>query len=130
MIGDTARFSERLQAKIAKAETLTANNKGLTLNIAANYGGQWDIAQAARKLAKAVAAGELAADDIDESMLTREVCMADLPPVDLLIRTGGDHRISNFVLWQLAYAELYLPRYCGPISTRPSSVRLSPLRCP
>lgn len=114
VIGDTARFSERLQAKIAKAEALTANNKGLTLNIAANYGGQWDIAQAARKLATAVAAGELSADQIDESMLGREVCMADLPPVDLLIRTGGDHRISNFVLWQLAYAELYFTPVLWP----------------
>ncbi len=114
VIGDTARFSERLQAKIAKAEALTANNQGLTLNIAANYGGQWDIAQAARKLARAVASGELAADQIDEAMLGREVCMADLPPVDLLIRTGGDHRISNFVLWQLAYAELYFTPVLWP----------------
>ncbi|MFM5252779.1 polyprenyl diphosphate synthase [Aeromonas hydrophila] len=114
VIGDTARFSERLQAKIAKAEALTANNQGLTLNIAANYGGQWDIAQAARKLARAVANGELAADQIDEAILGREVCMADLPPVDLLIRTGGDHRISNFVLWQLAYAELYFTPVLWP----------------
>lgn len=114
VIGDTARFSERLQAKIAKAEALTAGNQGLTLNIAANYGGQWDIAQAARKLARAVAAGELDAESIDEAALTQQVCMADLPPVDLLIRTGGDHRISNFVLWQLAYAELYFTPVLWP----------------
>lgn len=114
VIGDTARFSERLQAKIAKAEALTANNRGMTLNIAANYGGQWDIAQAARKLARAVAAGELDAEAVDEAALAREVCMADLPPVDLLIRTGGDHRISNFVLWQLAYAELYFTPVLWP----------------
>ena len=79
VIGDTARFSERLQAKIAKAEALTANNQGLTLNIAANYGGQWDIAQAARTLARAVAAGELDAEAVDEAALGRHVCMADLP---------------------------------------------------
>ncbi len=76
VIGDTARFSERLQAKIAKAEALTAGNQGLTLNIAANYGGQWDIAQAARKLARAVAAGELDAEAVDEEALARQVCMA------------------------------------------------------
>lgn len=114
VIGDTARFSDRLQAKIAKAEALTADNQGLTLNIAANYGGQWDIAQAARKLARAVAAGELDAEAVDETALAQQVCMADLPPVDLLIRTGGDHRISNFVLWQLAYAELYFTPVLWP----------------
>lgn len=114
VIGDTTRFSERLQAKIAKAEMMTVNNKGLTLNIAANYGGQWDITQAARKLAQAACAGELRIDDIDEQQLNSQLCMADLPAVDLLIRTGGDHRISNFMLWQLAYAELYFTPVLWP----------------
>lgn len=114
VIGDTSRFSARLRAKIAKAEALTEDNQGLTLNIAANYGGQWDITQAARKLAAAVAAGELQAEEITEARLGQAICMADLPPVDLLIRTGGDHRISNFLLWQLAYAELHFTPVLWP----------------
>ncbi|ENY72520.1 polyprenyl diphosphate synthase [Aeromonas diversa] len=114
VIGDTRRFSDRLRDKIAKAEALTANNPGLTLNIAANYGGQWDIAQAARRMAEEVAAGRLACDQITEESFTHFVCMGDLPPVDLLIRTGGDHRISNFVLWQMAYAELYFTPVLWP----------------
>ena len=126
VIGDTARFSERLQAKIAKAEALTANNQGLTLNIAANYGGQWDIAQAARKLARAVASGELAADQIDEAMLGREVCMADLPPVDLLIRTGAIIASAILCYGSSPMPSSILLRCCGLISTRPSSARPLP----
>ncbi|ALP40647.1 polyprenyl diphosphate synthase [Aeromonas schubertii] len=114
VIGDTRRFSDRLRDKIARAEALTANNRGLTLNIAANYGGQWDIVQAARRMAEEVAAGHLACDQITEATFADFVCMADLPPVDLLIRTGGDHRISNFVLWQMAYAELYFTPVLWP----------------
>ncbi|MGL5949471.1 MAG: polyprenyl diphosphate synthase [Aeromonas sp.] len=114
IIGDTARFSPRLQEKIANAEALTANNTGLTLNVAANYGGQWDIAQAARALAAQVAAGELVSEAIDEALISQHLCMHDLPPVDLLIRTGGDHRLSNFLLWQLAYAELYFTPVLWP----------------
>lgn len=114
VIGDISRFSERLQEKIAKAEALTANNAGMTLNIAANYGGQWDIVQAARRLADEVAAGHLRSEQITESTFSDYVCMADLPPVDLLIRTGGDHRISNFLLWQMAYAELYFTPVLWP----------------
>ncbi|WP_210397017.1 polyprenyl diphosphate synthase [Motiliproteus sediminis] len=107
VIGDRGRFSESLQAKIADAEALTAGNSGMTLNIAANYGGQWDLAQAAQKLALQVAAGELDPARIDSDQLASQLELAGQPAVDLCIRTGGDRRISNFLLWQLAYAELY-----------------------
>lgn len=107
VIGDISRFSEKLQKSVAKAEKMTMNNTGLTLNIAANYGGQWDIANAAKQLAKQVENGEIAADDIDETKLSQYISMQEQAPLDLLIRTGGDLRISNFLLWQAAYAELY-----------------------
>lgn len=107
VIGDISRFSEKLQKSVAKAQQMTMNNTGLTLNIAANYGGQWDIANAAKQLAKQVENGEIAADDIDETKLSQYISMQEQAPLDLLIRTGGDLRISNFLLWQAAYAELY-----------------------
>lgn len=107
IIGDISRFSHRLQERIKKSEALTANNTGLTLNIAANYGGRWDIVQGVRQLAQQVQDGDLTPEHIDEQMLTESICMSDLPPVDLVIRTGGEHRISNFLIWQIAYAELY-----------------------
>ncbi|MGL5430175.1 MAG: polyprenyl diphosphate synthase [Vibrio sp.] len=107
VIGDKSRFSDHLQAKIAQAEVLTANNTGMVVNIAANYGGQWDILQATQALANKVAQGELMPTEIDEAMIQQHLTMADLPEVDLLIRTSGECRISNFMLWQLAYAELY-----------------------
>jgi undecaprenyl diphosphate synthase len=106
IIGDLSRFSTKLQAKIAEAEALTAGNTGLTLNVAANYGGRWDIAQAAQQLATQVAAGTLRAEDINEQLLASHIQMHDQPELDLMIRTGGDIRISNFLLWQAAYAEL------------------------
>ncbi|KUI98454.1 polyprenyl diphosphate synthase [Vibrio sp. MEBiC08052] len=107
VIGDTSRFNSRLQDKIAQTEMLTAKNTGMVVNIAANYGGQWDITQAARQVAERVATGELTPADITESILAQHLTMSDLPNVDLLIRTSGECRISNFMLWQLAYAELY-----------------------
>lgn len=107
IIGDLTGFSERLQKKVLKAEKLTENNTGLALNVAANYGGRWDITQATQKIVKLVAAGELNADDIDENRVSQELALDNLPAVDLMIRTGGEQRISNFLLWQLAYAELY-----------------------
>ncbi|KII80398.1 isoprenyl transferase [Vibrio renipiscarius] len=107
VIGDKARFSERLQAKIAQAEALTANNDGMVINIAANYGGKWDIMEATKAIASKVRMGEISLNDIDEDLITQHLTMADLPEVDLLIRTSGECRISNFMLWQLAYAEMY-----------------------
>jgi len=88
-------------------EQLTRDNLGLKLAIAVNYGGRWDIAQAARQIAACVQAGELALDDIDADLLGRQLSLAALPEPDLFIRTGGEQRISNFLLWQLAYTELY-----------------------
>ena len=107
VIGDTARFSERLQKKIAQAEALTASNDGMVINIAANYGGKWDILEATKSIAAKVQAGEMSIDAIDEDAMTAHLTMSDLPEVDLLIRTSGECRISNFMLWQLAYAEMY-----------------------
>ena len=114
VIGDRSRFSERLQEKIRKAEELTVGNSGLVLNIAANYGGRWDIAQAAQALALQVQQGALLPENITEESFTSLLSTAGLPDVDLLVRTGGDHRISNFLLWQLAYAELYFTPVLWP----------------
>ncbi len=107
IIGDRTRFSESLQRKIADAEALTAENTGLVLCVAANYGGQWDIAQAAQALAEQVRAGTLEPAEITPEKLQAHIALADLPMPDLCIRTGGEQRISNFLLWQFAYAELY-----------------------
>ena len=95
IIGDTSRFNSRLQERIRKAEALTENNTGLTLNIAANYGGRWDIIRGVRHLAEQVQEGLLRPDQIDEEALSKQICMNELAPVDLVIRTG-EHRISNF----------------------------------
>jgi undecaprenyl diphosphate synthase len=114
IIGDKSAFGERLQRQMHEAEALTAGNTALNLNIAANYGGHWDITQAARKLAVQVAAGELTPADITEEKLAGQLELADQPVPDLLIRTGGEHRISNFLLWQLAYAEFYFSKVLWP----------------
>lgn len=114
VIGDLSRFSDDLQKNIAKSERLTINNTGLVLSIAANYGGRWDIAQAAKKLASDVNQGIISLDDINEESLNQQTSLADLPTLDLLIRTGGDCRISNFLLWQVAYAELFFTDILWP----------------
>ena len=106
IIGDTSRFSARLQKQIDTAQQKTANNTDLTLNVAANYGGRWDILQAAQKLGQKIEKGELNSDDFTEDMLNEHLSMHNQGEVDLMIRTGGDYRISNFILWQAAYAEL------------------------
>lgn len=114
VIGDRDGFSASIQQHIERAEALTRDNRGLHLVIAANYGGQWDLARAARRLAERVEAGELRAEQIDEAALGSEVCLAEAPPVDLCIRTSGEQRISNFLLWQLAYAEFYFTPVLWP----------------
>lgn len=106
-IGARHAFTEDIQQRMQRAEMLTAANTRLHLNIAADYGGRWDMAQAARALAVEVAAGRLAPEAIDETTLAPFLALSDLPEPDLFIRTGGDLRISNFLLWQLAYCELY-----------------------
>ncbi|WJF89209.1 isoprenyl transferase [Paraburkholderia bonniea] len=106
VVGDLAMFDKRIQDLIKRAETKTARNTRLTLTIAANYGGRWDIMQASRKLAEeAVQAGHAA--EISEASFTQHLALAYAPEPDLFIRTGGEQRISNFLLWQMAYTELY-----------------------
>ncbi|GAA0791582.1 polyprenyl diphosphate synthase [Marinobacterium sediminicola] len=107
IVGDLSRFSPELQKRIRDAEELTAGNTGLALNIAANYGGRWDIVQAARSLAQRCVDGELDPADITEDLFNEQVSLADLAPPDLCIRTGGEQRISNFLIWQFAYTEFY-----------------------
>lgn len=107
VIGDLSRFPKKLQQKIDQAHQLTRDNKALNLTIAINYGGQWDITQACRSIAQLVARGELSADAITPALIESHLCTSELPPPDLFIRTGGDQRVSNFLLWQLAYTELY-----------------------
>lgn len=107
VIGDLSRFSPELQQLIHKAQAETAGNTGLTLNIAANYGGRWDIVSAAQQLARRCAEGRLKPEEIDEALFAQHLSLADLPAPDLCIRTGGEQRVSNFLIWQLAYTELY-----------------------
>ncbi len=106
IIGDRGRLDPRMQEQIAAAEALTADNDGLTLTVAVNYGGRWDVTQAFRALVAEIEAGRLRANDVAEEQVARHMCLHDLPEPDLFIRTGGEQRISNFLLWQLAYTEL------------------------
>ncbi|WP_077337974.1 polyprenyl diphosphate synthase [Pseudocolwellia agarivorans] len=114
IIGDVSRFSEKLQKKIKASEELTKNNTDMVLSIAANYGGRWDITQATKNIAKKVKNDELALDDISEQLMNEHISLNELPDLDLLIRTGGDYRISNFLLWQAAYAEFYFTDILWP----------------
>lgn len=106
VIGDRSRFSAGLCRQIEEAEALTSEGR-MTIVIAADYGGRWDITQAAAALARDVAAGRVSPDHINESRFNAYMSLGDLPPPDLCIRTGGEKRISNFLLWQMAYTELY-----------------------
>jgi undecaprenyl diphosphate synthase len=107
VIGERGAFPEKLQHRIAEAEGLTAGNERLSLQVAANYGGRWDILQAARRLIAEVQAGRLDPESLDEQLFASHLSFPDLPEPDLFIRTGGEQRLSNFVLWQSAYTELY-----------------------
>lgn len=106
IIGDVSGFSEILQEHIHKAHTLTENNKGLTLVVAANYGGRWDMSHAAKQIAREVQAGNLAPENITPEVFHQYTCLNEYPDPDICIRTGGEFRISNFMLWQFAYTEL------------------------
>ncbi|MCC7412612.1 MAG: isoprenyl transferase [Gammaproteobacteria bacterium] len=114
VIGDRAAFPLKLQDCMRDVEELTRGNTGLTLVIAANYGGRWDIAQALRRIAIEVNAGRVSADAISEEMIESYLALAGLPEPDLFIRSGGEQRVSNFVLWQLAYTELYFTECLWP----------------
>ncbi|MBL4763426.1 MAG: di-trans,poly-cis-decaprenylcistransferase, partial [Gammaproteobacteria bacterium] len=113
-IGNIIGFSDKLQNAIREVETLTAENTGLQLMIAANYGGRWDLADAAKKIAADVVAGKVDIDQVDAAIFAKYVALSELPEPDLFIRTGGEKRISNFLLWQIAYTELYFTDVLWP----------------
>ena len=106
-IGDRTRFSEKLQKSINESELLTKNNTGLHLNIAANYGGRWDIVNACKLIAEEVKNNKKTIQDINEDVFNSYTSLSEIPAPDLFIRTGGEQRISNFLIWQLSYSELY-----------------------
>ena len=112
--GDLSQFSAQICAHIKKAEALTHENTGLKLIVAVNYGGQWDIVQAAQRIAEQVATGVLTLDQVDEKLFSQYLVLSNISHPDLLIRTSGEQRISNFFLWQLAYAELYFTPILWP----------------
>lgn len=114
IIGDKSAFSEKLQNKIVQAERQTESNSGLVLIIAVNYGGRWDIAQAFRQITAKIVAGELLVEEITEKLIGQHIVTAGLPEPDLFIRSGGEERVSNFLLWQLAYTEFYFTETLWP----------------
>ena len=113
-IGDRTQLGAELTRRMTDAEALTAGNSGLVLVVAVAYGGRWDIAQACRSLAADAVAGRLLPGEIDEPRIAARLALAGLPDPDLLIRTGGERRISNFLLWNLAYTELYFSDVLWP----------------
>jgi undecaprenyl diphosphate synthase len=114
IIGERGAFPEKLQRGIAEAEELTCRNRTMVLQVAANYGGRWDVTQAMRRLAAEVASGDLAPGQIDEAAISARLSFPDLPDPDLFIRTGGERRLSNFMLWQSAYSELFFSDLMWP----------------
>jgi undecaprenyl diphosphate synthase len=116
-IGDRQRLAPRLLEHMQDGETLTAANEGLTLLVAVGYGGRWDLAHACRSLAEEVLAGRLSPAEIGEAQVAQRLALAGVPDPDLLIRTGGEQRISNFLLWNLAYTELYFTEVLWPAFT-------------
>ncbi len=114
IIGERSAFPQKLQRSIAEAEESTRGNGSIVLQVAANFGGRWDITQAARSLAEDAAAGRLDPSAIDESLFSQRLSFPGLPDPDLFIRTGGEQRLSNFILWQSAYAELYFSDLMWP----------------
>jgi len=114
VIGDRARLDKKLQNKIIEAERLSANNTGLKLNVGISYSGRWDILQAVKRLGNYIEAGKLRVEQITQEYFQSLLCLHDLPEPDLFIRTSGELRISNFMLWQLAYTELYFTDILWP----------------
>ena len=114
LIGDMSRFNDTIQSLAVNAQDATASNDKLVFNVAINYGGRWDITQACQKLAKKVANGEIQASDITEEAINNEMSTAGIPDPDLFIRTSGEYRISNFLLWQAAYSEFYFTDVLWP----------------
>ena len=114
VIGDLTKLAPKLQKRISESEQATANNTGMCLNAAINYSGRWDIVQATQKIAEKVVQGQIDANEINEQVLQAELMLADLPEPDLFIRTSGEVRISNFMIWQFAYTELYFTEVLWP----------------
>jgi len=114
IVGERSAFPERLQTCIREAEALTMDNDGLQLVIAANYGGRWDLVQAFQRILGRISAGELDVKDVTEKLVRSELCLSELPEPDLFIRSGGEQRVSNFMLWQLAYTEMYFTECLWP----------------
>ena len=117
-IGERRSLSTAIQDQMAYAEQLTHHNNGLTLNLAINYGGRWDITQAARRIAEDAKRGKIIPDDINEETINQYLDSVNLPDPDLFIRTSGETRVSNFFLWQLAYTELYFTKTLWPDFTK------------
>jgi undecaprenyl diphosphate synthase len=114
VIGDRSRFSQTLQKKISKAEQMTAENTGLIVNVAANYGGKWDIVEAAKRFAQGCLDGQYTPDQLDADLLGSMISLSDQPAPDLCIRTAGEQRISNFLIWQMAYSEYFFSDLLWP----------------
>src|SRR3990167_8713111 len=114
LIGERAQLLPALQDRMAAVEALTAHNTGMTLVVAIDYSGRWDIVEAARALVKQAVEGNLTPEAVTEARFAAELSLADLPPPDLLVRTSGEQRMSNFLLWQLAYTELYFTEALWP----------------
>ncbi|QJC32893.1 polyprenyl diphosphate synthase [Enterobacteriaceae endosymbiont of Donacia semicuprea] len=114
IIGNTKEFNISLQKSIAKAESITRKNNKLLLNIAANYGGRWDITNSVKKIFLNINKGLLNIKDINENIINNYICLNNIFPIDLVIRTGGEYRISNFLIWQIAYSELYFTKKLWP----------------
>jgi len=113
-IGERRSLTVRLQTRLRAAETRTADNPGLKLQLAISYGGRWDIVQAAQRLARECLSGALLPEELNEERFAARLALGGLPAPDLLIRTGGEQRLSNFLLWDLAYAELYFTARLWP----------------
>ncbi|HEV2614149.1 MAG TPA: isoprenyl transferase [Gammaproteobacteria bacterium] len=114
VIGNVSSFNQELQTEIQKAIALTANNTGLILVVAADYGGHWDIVEATKKIVSKIQSNQLAPEDVTPEIFEKHLSTGDLPLPDLFIRTSGEQRISNFLLWQLAYTELYFTESFWP----------------
>jgi undecaprenyl diphosphate synthase len=113
-IGDRTAFSDKLQSSINNSELLTSSNSGLCLNVAANYSGRWDITQACQSISNDIVSNKLIIDDVNEVKISEKLALAQNNDPDLFIRTGGEQRISNYLLWQLAYTELYFTDILWP----------------
>ena len=121
MIGERSRFSEKVQKSLAEIEDRTAEGKTITLILALNYSSRSEITRAVRRIAEKVADGQIAPDRIQEETVAENLDTAPYPDPDLIIRTSGEQRLSNFLLWQASYAELWFPEVSGPISLKGSS---------